>query len=327
MRGVTMIGSSAMPVDDLRSIPVAAFAQRGSPVIATDAGEWLAIAAGDRLESLPATGPISDVVEAPDGTLTVACWEPVLKQLRDGAWTELALSSPATALAVTARGLVIADTSGGLSLLAGSSRVPVQEVLAPEPIVALQPHDGGVVGVGASGSLEVTPWPGADGGLVAIHTGSIGRAHAIFPGIRPGTTLVAGARGLGILEKQRLMSVTTELGDRVSGVAVFADRGRALVYADSGEAWIVDEGLVRATKVRLGDAEVAGAAAGTDGTVLVWTTRGALHVVGHDGASWLVTDGGVVLALPEPERTRGSIAIHWSASGGARVTRGHVAWN
>jgi hypothetical protein len=79
--------------------------------------------------------------------------------------------------------------------------------------------------------------------------------------------------------------------------------------------------------VRLGDSKVAGAVAGTDGTVLAWTTDGVLHVVGHDGASWRITEGGVVLALPEPNQIRGSIAIHWTAAGGARVSRGHVAWN
>jgi hypothetical protein len=311
----------------MRSIPVAAFAHRGSLVIGTDTGEWLSLGAGDRLVPLPATGPISDAVDAPDGTVTVACWEPVLKQLRDGVWTELALSAPATALAVTPRGLVIADSGGGLSLLAGASRVPVQELAGPEPILALQAVDGGLVALGASGAVEVTGWPGGTAALSPVHTGSIGRAHAIFPGIRPGSVLVAGARGIAVLEKQRLSAATTELGDRISGVAVFTDRGRAFIYADNGDAWIVDEGLGRPARVHLGEAEVAGAAPGADGTILAWTTDGALHVVGHDGASWRVTDGGVVLAVPEPETSRGSIAIHWTAAGGARVTRGHVAWN
>lgn len=240
---------------------------------------------------------------------------------------QLVLSAPATALAVTPRGLVIADTTGGLSLLAGSSRVPVQELTSPEPILGLVTVDDGLVVLGASGSVEVTSWPGSEGGLVPVHTGSIGRAHAIFPGLRHGTAVVAGARGVGVLERQRLVSVTTDLGDRISGVAVFGERGRAFLYADSGEAWIVDEGLARPARVRLGDAKVAGAAPGTDGTVLAWTTDGVLHVVGHDGASWRITEGGVVLALPEPNQIRGSIAIHWSATGGTRVTRGHVAWN
>jgi hypothetical protein len=311
----------------MRSIPVTAFSLRGSLVIGTDGGEWLSLAAGDRLVPLADTGPVSDAVDHGDGTLSVACWAPVLKQLRDGAWTELALSAPATALAVTPRGLVIADTSGGLSLLAGTSRVPVQELTSPEPIVALVSVDDGLVALGASGSVEVTGWPGAEGALSPVHTGSIGRAHAIFPGLRRGTALVAGARGVGILEKQRLAAVATDLGDRIAGVAVFADRGRAFLYADHGEAWIVDEGLARPVRVRLGQGQVVGAVAGADGTVLAWTTDGVLHVVGHDGASWQVTEGGVVLAMPEPERTRGSIAIHWSAAGGARVTRGHVAWN
>lgn len=308
------------------SIPVTAFSLRGSLVIGTDAGEWMSLAAsGERLLPLPDTGPISDAVDHGDGTLSVACWAPVLKQLRDGMWSELALSAPATALAMTPRGLVIADTGGGLSLL--TSRVPVQELTAPEPILSLLHVDGGLVALGASGSIEVTTWPGAEGSLTAVNTGSIGRAHAIFAGPRRGTAFVAGARGVGVLERQRLTSVSTDFGDRISGAAVFADKGRAFLYADNGDAWIVDEGMARPARVRLGAAEVAGATAGADGTVLAWTTDGVLHVVGYDGASWQITDGGVVLALPEPERARGSIAIHWTAAGGARVSRGHVAWN
>jgi hypothetical protein len=319
-----------MPVDAaglVRTIPVAAFTLRGTLVIGTDSGEWLSIGNGDRVVPLADTGPISDVVDHGDGTLSVACWTPVLKQLRDSAWTDLSLSAPATALAMTPRGLVLADTGGGLSLLAGTSRVPVQELTSPEAIVQLVALDGGLAVLGTSGSVEVTTWPGAEGGLTPVHTGSIGRAHAIFAGLRRGTALVAGARGVGVLERQRLTSVSTDIGDRVAGVAVFHDRGRALLHADDGSAWIVDEGLARPARVRLGDGKVAGATSGSDGTVLVWTTDGVLHVVGHDGASWQVTDGGVVLALPEPNQIRGSIAIHWSASRGMRVTRGHVAWN
>lgn len=335
-----MLGSEPMSVDDAgpgRSMPVSAFALRGDLVIGTDTGEWLALGAGDRLTPLPPTGPVSDAIDHGDGMLSVACWAPVLMQLRQpwrpgsGSWTELALSAPATALALTPRGLVIADTGGGLSLLAGTSRVPVQELTSPEPLVSLLGAEGGVVALGASGALEVTAWPGAEGGLVPVHTGSIGRAHALFPGIRAGSVFVAGARGLAVLDvhplRPRLASVTTELSERVSGVVVFADRARAFVHADDGAAWIVDEGLARAVRVRLEGADVAGAAPGADGTVLVWTTDGTLHVVGHDGASWRVTEGGVVLAVPELDRAAGSIAIHWSASGGARVTRGHVAWN
>ena len=311
----------------VRSVPVAAFALRGAVVIGTDGGEWVSIGTNDRAVPLADTGPISDCVDHGDGTLSVACWTPVLKQLRDGAWSDLSLSAPATALAVTPRGLVFADTSGGLSLLAGASRVPVQELTAPEPILQMIAVDGGLVALGASGSVETTPWPASEGGLSPVGTSSIGRAHAIFPGIRRGTAFVAGARGVAVLERGRLASVSTDLGDRISGAAVFGDRGRALLHADDGSAWIVDEGLARPARVRLGDGRVAGACAGSDGTVLAWTTDGVLHVVGHDGASWQVTDGGVVLALPEPNQIRGSIAIHWSASRGLTVTRGHVAWN
>jgi hypothetical protein len=262
---------------------------------------------------------MSDVVAEADGTVTVACWSPELRQLRQGAWSTISLSAPAMALASTPRGIVIADTGGGLSLLSGAARVPVQEVTSPEPIVAL----------GASGTVEVSTWPVVEGGLVPIHTGTIGRAHAIFAGIRPGTALIAGSRGIATLDadgtRPRLAAVTTDVKERVSGAAVFTDRQRAFVYADSGEAWIIDEGLVRANAVRL-SAGVIGAAPSGDGSVLVWTADGALHTVGSDGATWRVTGDGVVLAVPDPGRT-GSIAIHWTASGGTRVTRGHVAWN
>ncbi len=311
----------------MSSIPVSAFSLRGSLVIGTDRGEWLAVGSGDRLDPLADTGPVSDAVEHNDGTLTVACWAPVLKQLRSGTWTDLALSAPATALAITPRGLVLADTSGGISLLAGTSRVPVQELTSPEPILAMLGIDDGLVALGASGTIETSTWPGGEATLTPVSTGMIGRAHALFPGVRRGTAFVAGARGLGLLERQRLGSVSTDFGDRIAGVAVFAERGRAFAYADNGDAWIIDDSLARPARVRIGESKVAGAVAGTDGTVLVWTTDGVLHVVGHDGASWRIADGGVVLALPEPNQIRGSIAVHWTESGGARVSRGHVAWN
>lgn len=310
----------------MSSIPVSAFTLRGSLVIGTDRGEWFSVTSGDQLEPLADTGPIADVILA-DGTISVACWAPVLKQLRGVVWTDLALSAPATAIASTPRGLVIADTGGGLSLLAGMSRVPVQELTSPEVVVTLLPLEDGVVALGTSGTIEVSTWPGSEGGLVPVNTAAIGRAHAIFPGLRRGTVFAAGARGLGLVERQRLVASATDFPDRIAGVAVFAEKSRAFVYADSGEAWIVDESLARPARVRLGDGRIAGAAAGTDGTVLAWTTDGVLHVVAHDGASWRIADGGVVLALPEPNQIRGSIAIHWSESTGVRVSRGHVAWN
>ena len=326
----SVLGSPPMTVGtSSRSVPVAAFPHGGTLVIATDDGEWMRLGAGEALEPMTATGPMSDVVAESDGTLTVACWEPKLHQLRGGAWTTISLSAPATALAATLRGIVIADAGGGLSLLSGAARVPVQELTSPEPILSLVWAGGGLVALGASGSVEVTTWPVVEGGLVPIHTGSIGRAHAIFVGIRPGTALIAGARGLAVLDadgtRPRIQAVTTDLKERVSGAAVFTDRQRALVYADSGDAWIVDEGLVRATPVRL-SAGVIGAAPSGDGSVLAWTADGALHTIGSDGATWRVTGDGVVLAVPDPGRT-GALAIHWTASGGTRVTRGHVAWN
>lgn len=310
------------------SVPVAAFPHDGTLVIATDGGEWLRLGSGDALEPMESTGPMSDVVVEADGSVTVACWASELRQLRAGAWSTISLSAPATALAPTPRGIVIADSSGGLALLSGAARVPVQELTSPEPIVSLV-WVGSLVALGASGSVEVSTWPVVEGGLMPIHTGTIGRAHAIFGGIRPGTALVAGARGLATLDadgpRSRLQAVTTDLRDRVSGAAVFTDRQRAFIYADNGDAWIVDEGLVRANQVRL-SAGVIGATPSGDGSVLAWTADGALHTIGSDGATWRVTGDGVVLAAADPART-GAIAIHWTASRGTRVTRGHVAWN
>lgn len=330
MLASSVLGCPPMSVDtgSVRSVPVAAFAHQGNLVVATDEGEWLSLGAGDELQPMTITGPMSDVVAQADGTVTVACWEPRLEQLRDGTWSTLQLGAPATALAATRLGLAIADTSGGLSLLRGTSRMPVQEMTTPEAILQLVTLGDGLAALGASGAVEVTLWPGGEAGLTPIHTGTIGRAHALFTGIREGTAIVAGARGIAVLEggmRPRISAVTTDLGDRVCGAAVFANRSRALIYADNGDAWIVDEGLVRAHPLRLGS-ELVGAAPGGDGSVLAWTGDGALHVIGHDGANWKVTGGGVVLAVPEPART-GSIAIHWTASAGARVTRGHVAWN
>lgn len=324
----SVLGSPPMTVDtgSVRSVPVAAFPHGGTLVIATDDGQWLRLESGEALEPMSPTGPMSDVVAESDGSLTVACWEPKLFQLRGGVWSTISLSAPATALASTPRGIVIADTTGGLSLLSGA--VPVQELTSPEPILSLV-WAGSLVALGASGSVEISTWPGVDGGLSPIHTGSIGRAHAIFGGIRPGTALIAGSRGLAVLDadamRPRLAAVTTDLKERVSGAAVFTDRQRALVYADSGDAWIIDEGLVRATAVRL-SAGVIGAASSGDGGVLAWTADGALHTIGSDGATWRVTGDNVVLAVADPGRT-GTIAIHWTRSTGTRVTRGHVAWN
>ncbi|MFN0251994.1 MAG: hypothetical protein ACKV2T_34275 [Kofleriaceae bacterium] len=314
------------------SMPIAAFSHAGSLVIATDDGAWLRLGAGESLEPMTPTGPMSDVVAETDGTVTVACWSPELRQLRQGAWSTISLSAPATALAATPRGIVIADTGRVLSLLSGAARMPVQELTSPEPILSLV-WVGSLVALGASGTVEVSTWPVVEGGLVPLHTGTIGRAHAIFAGIRPGSALVAGARGIATLDhtpsasgtRPRIAAVTTDLKERVSGAVVFTDRQRALVYADSGDAWIVDEGLVRATPVRL-SAGVIGAAPSGDGSVLAWTADGALHTIGSDGATWRVTGDGVVLAAADPGRT-GTVAIHWSKTGGTRVTRGHVAWN
>ncbi|HEY4175984.1 MAG TPA: hypothetical protein VGM90_04105 [Kofleriaceae bacterium] len=324
-----------MDASSVGSMPVAVHATgNGALVIGTDDGEWLMLAKpGEQLASLPSTGPVSDAVVAIDGTLYVACWEPRLEQLRDGAWREVPLETPATALAATPTGLVIADIGGGLSVLANDADLtiaPRQILSSQEPLVSLVSLAGGVVGLGASGSVEITAWPGEpDDPLEAIHTGTIGRAHAIFAGMAEGTAMIAGARGLGILdaENRRLIAVTTELGERIAGGIPFADRRRAFVYGDDGGGWIVDELLSRQVRVNLG-AAVSGAAAHGDGTVLAWTADGALHSISHDGSSYRIVDGDVVLAAPELARVdTATIAIHWSRSTGTRVTRGHVPWN
>src|SRR5688500_9456335 len=112
MLSSSMLGSPPMTVGtgSVRSVPVAAFPHGGTLVIATDDGEWMRLGSGEALELMTPPGPRSDVVAESDGTLTVSCWEPKLFQLRNGAWTTISLSAPATALASTPRGIVIADT-------------------------------------------------------------------------------------------------------------------------------------------------------------------------------------------------------------------------
>jgi len=324
--------SSSGPGPGAASMPVMAFALHGSLVIGTDVGEWFSLGAGVELEALAAIGPASAAVCDATGALTVASWEPRLARLRGGVWSTIALAAPAVALAALRRGLVIADASGGISLLAGASHAPVQELAAGEPVLALArgggagPGDGdGIVALLAGGAIAVSGWPGqaAPAALAPVDASAIGRVHAVFPGIVDGTVLVAGARGLGLLDRGRLVAVAGDLGDRIAGAAVFGGRGRALVHTDAGDAWIVDGRLSRMARTAPG--AIAGCSPGDDGTVLAWTTGGVLQAIGSDGAHRTLAADGVVLAAPEVGRI-GAIAIHWATATGVRVTRGHTTW-
>jgi hypothetical protein len=287
-----------------------AFAVGGSFVVGTEAGDWLSLT-GEQLAPIASIGRASAAVRDPAGALTVACWEPKLERYEDGAWSSIALASPALALAATAKGLVIADAGGGLSLMTG--RVPVQELVAPEPVVELAPGGDGLVALLASGKLMTTAWPTGEATLVAIDTHAIGRAHAMFG------ALVAGAKACGVLDRRRLVAVATPLPDRIAGAAAFSGRGRFLVHTDDGEACIVDDRLNRVAGLAIGD--VAGCASGDGDKVLAWTTAGALEVIASDGAHRRIADGDVVLAAPEVGRI-GVIAVRR----GNKVTRGLVAW-
>jgi len=312
-------------------MPVVAFVAGERIVVGTDAGEWLALenVENAELRALLATGPFSAAV-ARGGEVIVASWEPRLLTLRGGAWAELAVAQPVLALAAVRQGLAIADVDGGLALLGEGARVPVQELAAATPIVELAPLGGGLAALVAGGALEVTPWPGEPGPLAAVDTGAIGRPHALLPGFTPGTALVAGVRGVGILSGPRIIAATAELPEKIRTAGVFHGRGRACacLVGDGGGAWIVDEGLGYAARVRLPGAGLVGVAAGAGAgdALLGWTADGALHAIQPDGATARLAAGEVVLALPDPARPRHGIAIHWSAAAGAHVTRGHVAW-
>jgi hypothetical protein len=307
------------------SRPVAAFPIHGSLVIGTDTGAWLSLGSGEQLTAIGSAGPMSAAVQDAAGTLTVASWEPRLAQLRDGAWVSIALAAPAIALAVTPRGLVIADVDGGLSLLAGAARAPVQELTAGEPVLELVASDAGLVALSCSGAVATTGWPRADAPAVLafVDTTAVGRVHALFPGVRDGTVLVAGARGCGVLDRGRLVAVANDLGDRIAGAAVFRGRGRALLHTDEGDACVVDDRLSRTA--RTGAGAIAGCTSGDDGSVLAWTTAGGLQAIASDGTHQALVAGAVVLAVPEVGRV-GAAAIHWAPATGVRVTRGHVAW-
>jgi hypothetical protein len=306
-----------------RTVPVVAFAVNGTLVVGSDEGEWGSLA-GSAVTELPSTGQISACVQDVSGVVTAACWEPRLEQLRDGAWTSIALSAPALALAATDHGLVLADTSGGIARLAGASHVPMQELTSHEPIVELVGCGGGIAALSMSGTVSVAPWPATDGPLVPVATHAIGRVHAIWPGIRPGTVLVAGATGLGVLEHRRLVAVATDFGEPIAGATVV--HGRALIWGDRGGAWIIDERLARVARVRPGASVLVGATAIGD-RALGWTTDGALYAFdGSAEGGTRLAFGDIVLAVPDVDKVS-VIAVRWTPHGGTRATREVIGWN
>jgi hypothetical protein len=304
--------------------PVVAFATAGRVLLGTDDGAWLeADAGGARV--VHTSGPFAAYAGDAD-RLAVATFAGRLSLRRDGGWTELTLTSPVLALAVTRRGLALADLEGGLALLADGTRIPIQELTAPTPLVALHPLGDGLAALGLGGDLAVTSWPGAPGPLRAVDTAAIGRAHALFDGMAPDTALVAGGQGVAVLAGDRLTAVTQALPERVAAAAGFAGRGRACLCDDAGSAWIVDAHLDHATPVRLPGGRMIGVAAAGGDVVLGWSADGALYAIKPDGACHRLPGGDVVLALAEPRRPDAGIAIHWTASGGARVSRELVPW-
>lgn len=303
----------------MRDVPAHAFVVDGTLVIGSDAGAWSTVDADARLEALPSTGRVSaSTRDDRSGVVTVACYAPRLEQLSGGTWTSIALSAPALALAATPHGLVLADTSGGIAKLSGVSRVPVQEHAASEPIVELVAMGDGLAMLSNAGTVSVTTWPGREGALVEVATGAIGRAHAMWPGVAPGTAIVAGASGVGVLEDRRFTAVATDFGERIAGVAI-AGRGRAVMFGDGGGAWLMDERLVRRARVQCG--ELVGVASAGD-RALGWTRDGALHSIDGDGKAQKLPFHDVVLAIADA-------TIHWTRAAGAWVTREGkaAAWN
>lgn len=292
-------------------------------IVGTDAGEWLAIEAvrdGTGVRRVCDTGPFAAVAREEAG-LAIASWGAQLVRLRAGERAEgepAALAIAALALVSTPRGLVIASVDGGLSLLANDRSVPVQELAAPAPIVEMLAHaTRGLALLGAGGTLDVTTWPASPGPLVRVDPAAIGRPHALFAGMTPGTALVAGARGVAILDGTRLATAAAIGPDRVCAAVAFAGRGRACLCDDAGAAWIVDASLGRVDRVRLPDASFAGLAAGPRGAVLAWTDGGALYEILHDGESRRLAAERVVLALGRADDV---IAIQWTAADGVSAT-------
>ena len=331
---------------ELATAPVVVCATGNGLVIGTDAGEWRSVA-GDQLRALPATGAMSAVGVDAAGLLHVACWEPSVKQLRDGAWTEVALGAVPLALTSIGRvarrpdanpdglaragmtddagSLVAGDSGGGLAIVPTTARIPVQELTAPDAIVELHALGDALVVLGARGAVGVTAWPRVpDAPLVSIDTAAIGRVYAGFAGMRDGTLILAGRRGLGILERDRVTAVT-ELHDPIRTVAAFRDHGRACVVTDAGDAWLVDATLARVGRLQLGD-PLAGVVPAPDGSVLAWTLAGAMYVVNREGKTTRIAEGDVVLGAPDPSDPHGYLAVHWTQAGGARVTRGRAPW-
>lgn len=320
-----------MWTDDANSKPrpSIALATGDAIVIGAESGSWWTVA-GDELVAIESTGAISAAVCA-GGVAAIASWDSRLQRLQGGAWSAIALAAPAIAAAATPRGLVIADTAGGLSLIAGASQVPVQELVADEPIAQLAAAGDGLAALHINGTVSATAWPAptAEARLGRVDTSAIGRAHALLPWLpsRPGALLVAGARGVGVLDGARLVAITTDLGERVAGCVPFAataaSGGCALLYSEDGAGYLVDRSLARTSSLAAIGA-IAGAAPHGH-AVLAWTIAGALYEIASDGAHARLAAQNVVLAAPDVGRL-GAIAVHWTPTGGARVTRGHGTW-
>ncbi|MCX5745930.1 MAG: hypothetical protein NT062_25920 [Proteobacteria bacterium] len=317
----------------MQAVPVTILAKPGACVIGSETGEWAVADRGDRITPLPATGPFGAAVLDTAGSLIVSCWAPVVQQLRAGArtWEPIELGATPLALVATPRGVISGDATGGLAIVPTSSRISVQELTAAEPVVELCSTDDGLAILGASGALEVTGWPFRatetspyrDGAQLArVDTAAIGRPYGLFPGVREGSAIVAGRRGIAALAGNALAYVVVgEL--EVRGVVRFAGADRACLFTDGGEAWILDPSLARVTRVRTVD--IAGASAMPDGTVLIWTHHGDLALLASDGAVRGLAGRDVVGAAPDPDRASGYLAVHWTATDGVSLSRGG-AW-
>jgi len=312
------------------ALPIALLPTKHGAVIGTEAGEWFEIGDGDALVALPPTGPFAVAIVDPSGTVTVACWDESIQQLRGRSWEPRRVAEPAIALAVTERGLIVGDAAGNLTLVPPGARLRGEQLAAGAPVLELGVAGVSLVMIDAHGRLAVTAWPlRGDGALVALDTDALGRPFALCPGARAATLIAIGERGIGVVDGARLTDVVEARG--VRAVAAFRGHDRACVVADGGAAWLVDAQLARVAPIRIpgGGAGIEGTAAGLDGSLLAWTADGGLYAIGPDGAVRRLAEGDIVLAMPDcddREDPSAHIAVHWTADAGPRVSRGSAAW-
>jgi hypothetical protein len=305
--------------------PSALLAGSRALVLGTDLGEWRTIGAGGELRPLPATGPVGAAVVDGAGIVTVSCWEASIKQLRRDGWAEIMLDAAALALAVSPHGVIAGDAAGGLTLVPEGSRAPVHELVTKTPIVELHAAGDSLVVLDALGALSTTTWPKGAAELVPIDPRALGRPHTLVPGPHAAATVVVGDRGLGLLDATGLTGVVIE--PFVRAVTWFPGTDRACVVTDAGAAWIVDGTLARVARIRIAEACVEGCAAMPDGCLLAWTADGDLYAIEPTGAARRLEEGDVVLAAPDPGEAAGYVALHWTASGGVRLSMGRTAWS